>query len=364
MFNTYFLIVWLAAMAFLSWTAKTYRYETVCGETVARSYPTFAVLVFLPIFIAACMRGDMADTYAYNTMFKGLPTGFGELVSYMDNVTKDKGFTFLSGMIKLIFGSNTVVYLAVIAFFQSAVLIYVYRKYSTDYLVSIFLFVASTDYLSWMFNGMRQFMAVTLIFAATGLILKKKWCPVLLIILLASTMHQSALIMIPFILIAQGKAWNKRTIMFIGFSLAAVLFVDKFTDILDSFMQETQYANMVTDWTEWGDDGTNFFRVLVYSVPTLISVIGLKYIRRADDALINFCTNMSIISTGLYIISMFTSGIFMGRLPIYASLYNYILLPWEINNIFTKKTAKTISFCMVAGYLVFWWYQVVWTWGV
>ena len=99
--------------------------------------------------------------------------------------------------------------------FHGLSLLFVYRKYSPEYLVSIFLFIASADYISWMFNGIRQFTAVTLIFAATTLILKKKYLPVLLIVLLASTVHQSALLMIPFILIAYGKAWNKKTLLFV-----------------------------------------------------------------------------------------------------------------------------------------------------
>ena len=50
----------------------------------------------------------------------------------------------------------------------------------------------------------------------------------------------------------------------------------------------------------------------------------------------NFVANMSIVSTGLYIISMFTRGTSLLVVsPIYASLYNYILLPWEIDHMFT-----------------------------
>ena len=253
-------------------------------------------------------------------MFGELPNTFSELVAYMPTVTKDKGFSFLSGLIKIVFGENTTVYFLVLALFQSLVLVAVYRKYSSQYLVSVFLFVASTDYLSWMFNGIRQFTAVTLLFAATGLMLKKKWIPTLVIILLASTIHQSALLMIPIVIIAQGKAWNKRSVIFLVAALIAIVFVNQFTNILDSMMQKTQYANLVSDWNVWGDDGTNALRVLVYSIPTILSFIGLKYIRAEDDPVINFCTNMSIISTGIYIVSMFTSGVFIGRLPIYASL--------------------------------------------
>ena len=67
---------------------------------------------------------------------------------------------------------------------------------------------------------------------------------------------------------------------------------------------------------------------------------------------------MSIVSVGFYIVSMFTSGIFIGRLPIYFSLYSYILLPWEIDHMFTKRSARLIYVVMVVGHLGFYLYSV------
>lgn len=318
--NYWWLLIWLAVMALISSITLTVRQENVLGQKAMRTKWLFAICIFLPIFIQASFRGDIGDSYSYRMMFKELPNTISELLAYMSTVTKDKGFSLLSGLIKIVFGENTTVYFLILALFQSIVLVAVYRKYSCRYLVSVFLFVASTDYLSWMFNGIRQFTAVTLLFAATGLMLKKKWIPTFAIILLAATIHQSALLMMPICIIAQGKAWNKRSVFFLAAALIAIVFVNQFTNILDSMMQETQYANMVSDWNEWGDNGTNALRVLVYAVPTILSLIGLKYIQAEDNIVINFCTNMSIVSTGLYIISMFTSGVFIGRLPIYASL--------------------------------------------
>ena len=118
----------------------------------------------------------------------------------------------------------------------------------------------------------------------------------------------------------QGKAWNKKTLLFIIVVVMAVVFADRFTDILDNMLAETQYENVVTDWEQFQDDGTNILRVLVYSVPAILSLIGIKYVREADDPVINICTNMSIVASGLYVVSMFTSGIFIGRLPIYFSV--------------------------------------------
>ena len=42
---------------------------------------------------------------------------------------------------------------------------------------------------------------------------KKKYIPLIAIILLGATFHASALLMIPIIFIVQGKAWNKKSVL-------------------------------------------------------------------------------------------------------------------------------------------------------
>lgn len=344
----------MIAMFLVTFILNTTHKEVVLGHTAHRTNMVFAIIVFLPIFISAAMRGDIGDTWAYKLTFKQLPSTVSGLIAYLPKIQKDPGFTILGSIIKLFIGYRPQVYLAIIAAFQSTCLVCAFRKYSSNYLLSIFFFVASTDYLSWMFNGMRQFLAVTIIFAATSFMVRKKWLPALAFILLASTFHQSALIMIPILFIVQGKAWNKKTLLFLTITLAAVLFIDGFTDILEDLMADTQYKNVVSDWKYYQDDGTNIVRVLVYSVPALISLLEIKKIRSLDDPLINFCTNASIVTMGIYIVSIFTSGIYIGRLPIYTSLYGYILLPWEMNNLFKDRLFRDILVGIsVACYLLF-----------
>ena len=76
------------------------------------------------------------------------------------------------------------------------------------------------------------------------------------------------------------------------------------------------------------------------------------------------CVNMSLLSTGIYVVSIFTSGILVGRLPIYFSLYNYILLPWELEYIFTVRSKKILYLLMIGAYLVFYYYQLNYSWGI
>lgn len=363
--NYYYLIlVWIAAVYIITVTVNLQKTEYVCGKRVHRYQLIWAFLIFLPLIIWSGYRGYIGDTYAYKLAFDEMPVNFSDIPEYMETVTKDKGFYFLSAVIKSVIGADCSKYFIIIAFLQAIPIILIYRKYSSDYLTSFFLFVASTDYISWMFNGARQFVAVAITFACFELILQKKYVPTIIIILIASLFHGSALLLLPFVFIAQGKAWNKNTIIFIIGVVIAVSFVDKFTNVLDGLLAETQYKNVVSDWGNWQDDGTNILRVLVYSVPALLSFIGKKYIESDNDQVINLCTNMSIVSAGFYVISMFTSGIFIGRLPIYFSLYGYILLPYMIGRFFNKDSARIVNLVMIVAYLFFYYYQIHFAWGL
>ena len=268
---------------------------------------------------------------------------------------------------KSVLKNNDVLFLGLIALFQIMVVAMVCRKYSCDYWMSIFMFIATTDYISWVNNGLRQFLAVTIIFASTTLMLRKKYFLTILLIIFASTIHGSALLMIPIIFIIQGKPWNKKTIGLVFASIVAIYFANQFTNILDRLLSDTVYTNMISDWQEWNDDGTNPLRVLIYSIPTILSLIELKYIRTENNSIINLATNASLVSTALYIVSMRTSGIFMGRLPIYVSMYSmYILLPWELEKLgymFTKESVKLIKFCTIGLFTAFFWYQMH-AWGL
>lgn len=363
MSNYYLILIWIAFFGILGMFVQMQQTEVVCEKKVQRMQPIWAVVLVAPLVVWTANRGYVGDTYAYMSYFSAMPDSFSGIAEYMATVNKDKGFYFFSVVIKCLIGSNVNIYLFIIAVIQAYLVFKIYRKYSARYVIAFFLFIASTDYISWMFNGMRQFVAVTITFIAFEAILDKKYLKAILIILFASIFHQSALLVIPFVFISQGDAWNKKTILFIVAALVAVTFVDQFTDVLENMLQETQYENVVNDWKMWSDNGTNVLRVLVYSVPTILSLVGLKYIKAARNPVINMCVNMSIVSMGLYIVSMFTSGIFIGRLPIYFSLYNYILLPWEIDHMFEKNSARLVYWAMVAAYLGFYYFQVAITWG-
>ena len=364
--NYWWLLIWMFIGGGVSAIFIPKQQELINGKKVERWTMPAALILILPYILWAGFRSNtFGDTGAYQQAFGECASSFGEIGNYLSNVTKDKGFYLLMALEKSIFGDSYTLFFLLLAAFHLLIIMWMCRKYSEDYWFSIFLFIASTDYISWTFNGIRQFTAVVIAYAATPFILKKKYISSILLIMLASTMHQSALLMIPIIFIVQGKAWNKKTVFCILASLAVLLFVDQFTNIMDSMLAETQYQNVVSDYQSWNDDGTNPLRVLVYSIPMILSLIGLKYIHAEDDPMINTAVGASATVFGIYIISTVTSGIFFGRLPIYISLWSQcILLPWEINHMFTEKSAHLVKIIAVFCYCVFFYFQMHFTWGI
>lgn len=324
-----------------------------------------AIILAVPYVIWAGYRQWVGDTEVYRRTFFDVPSFFNGIGDYMQTVQKDEGFTILTSIMKTFIGNSDVWFFLIIAAFQIFSVVYIYRKYSTNFFLSFLLFIISADYVSWCMNGMRQFIAVTIIFLCTGLILKKKYIPLIIIILLASTIHGSAILMLPVVFIVQGEAFSKKTIIALIVSVVVIIFAGQFFEALNGALQDTQYSTTINDEVWESSEGTNIIRVLVYAVPSIMAFFFRKKISESDNKLINISVNMSCISTALYAISSVSSGIYIGRLPIYMSLYNYILLPWILKYMIEdKRTQDTLYFCMIFAYLIFFYYQMHSVWGL
>ncbi len=363
--NYWSLLLWIFAGGAICYYAESRR-QTIDGQKANQWSPISAFILVIPYIYWAGMRNDYyGDTPFYRQTYLAIPRSWSEFPTYYNGLTKDKGFSVLSFIIRQFAGDSDAAYFMIIAAIELIIFIAVLRMYSCNFWMSMFLFIASTEYMSWCHNGIRQFMAVMAVFAGTKWLAEKRYVPLILLILFASTFHQSLLIMIPIIFIVQGKAWNARAILAILLTIVIVVYIDQATDILDNALSNTQYSNMVTDWTEWEDDGMNPIRAFVYSIPMLLSIAGFHIIKEENDPLINICVNMSILTTALSVIAVLTSGIFIGRLIIDTAVYStFILLPWEIDNLFEESSKKLMRVFAVAGYLVYFYYQMHFSWGI
>lgn len=361
--NYWWLLIWL----FVGGAICNYfpKRREVLGDRVVKRWDIVpAIILVVPYIIWAGFRGDWADTGLYRMGFLNQAGTVSKIPSVFAGDGKDPGFTALIILLKVFIGNSDELFFLIVAAFHMLCIVKTYRKFSINYWFCIFLFIVSTDYMSWMHNGIRQFIAATAIFACFDWLLEKRFIPLIAVVLLASTIHGSALLMIPIIFIVQGKAWNIKTIFTLILTMVVVVFIDRFTPMLDNLLQNTQYDKMMTNGIWENDDGTNIIRVLVYSAPALFSLLGLKHIRRADNPVVNISVNCSIVTMAIYLVSAVSSGIYIGRLPIYTTLQGYMALPWLIENVFERKSSQLMYIITIAMYIVFFFFQMHFIWGL
>ena len=229
------------------------------------------------------------------------------------------------------------------------------RKYSKYFFYSMFLFMTGLLF-TWMFNGIRQFLVVAVVFMMSDWIVKKKTILFMIVILLLSTIHFTALIMIPMYFIVTVEPFGKKTILFLGLLLLAILFLDPFVSTVENLLSETAYGGTTAQFAQ--DDGVNIIRVMVMLVTPTIAFLGRKIIKQKNDRFLDVCVNMSVVCAGIYMLGMFTSGILVGRLPVYFEIYNLILLPYLLKECFTKSSSRLMFVLCTIGFWGFYWLQM------
>lgn len=382
MVNGLIVLIWVVVIGYaLRSNSLENEPVLVCENyTISRAKKSYCVLLFLLPFIFASFRTSFSDTQTYFNIFNNFVIDdktFKEQISFNDG---SELFYALEYNFKRFISDNPQAFFLTIALIQSILLVGTLRKYSEDMGLSIYVFVTSAMYLSWMCNGIRQFVVVTILFAMTSLILNNKWYiyfPVLLFLIglspffkffgwdtphwLFCGIHQSAVIMLPIYFVVRGKALTKK-VWILLFVLLVVVALGGLDGFIERASQNTMYANDMQYVNESG--GMNPIRFLVSLVPVILVIIKRKEIITDDTpSIINLSINMSFVSSVFYLASIFTSGIYIGRFPIYFELYNLILIPWLLNHPYSNNK-KPLTYFVYAFYLAYYLYQLFVAWNM
>lgn len=294
------------------------------------------LLICIPLLIFATFRGFMmymGDTYLYMKSIDSMPINW----SYLSNIplleTHEIGYIYLTFLLKKICSSYIFVFFvfALVSIFCYS---FFFRKHSVNYFYSIFMFIFSFEFYGYIFNGMRQGFVMAIIYAITPLFFHRKYLIYIGIILLLSTIHNSAFFILPAMYACKGNIFNKKIIVFLVFMFFVCVAISRFMPILLRVIPN--YAEGLDYFMENGN-GMSIMRLAFFSIPTIIAILNYKYIKSKNSLFINFCVNMSIITCAIHLFACLTSGILIGRLAAYFNFYNFILLPWELKHLYNKK---------------------------
>ena len=219
------------------------------------------------------------------------------------------------------------------------------------------MFVALTTF-TWPMNGMRQFICVAILFACSNFIKDGKMVKYIIIAWLLSYIHYSSLLMIPVYFVVRSKPWRLRIAIFILLIILICVFAEPFFEgFEDNVLEGTAYEN-VTDQFE-KDDGVSPFRALFYCVFPILAFVRKSSLEEyyESDPMLPIAINMSLVTAALYIVGVFTSGILIGRLPVYCSVFNMLLIPYILKYGFNERDRSLVRAGLVLMMMVMFWME-------
>lgn len=342
------------------WYSFYYRVVIINGKQEKRAWGIQSFLFFGILVFFCGLRSGIADTGAYIHMFNSWPNSISNL--QLDSVDIDKGFYIISVLYKQFISTDFHGWLFLFSAISGIALIHAFRKYSEEFGMSCFLFIATTMFV-YLVNGMRQFLVVTIVLAFSDWIYERKYIQFICLVLVLSTLHASVLIFIPLCFVVNAKAWSTKMYLTIVVALGCAMFWNQIMPSIGSALESTQYSEYADILATEGA-GSSIFRLLIALVPVVLTFMGRRIIEQEINPFINLAINMSVINACLYIIASISSGMAVGRLTVYFDIYNIILLPWVLKHIFTERSGQLVKLVCAVSYIVFFYIQMVVTWNL
>jgi transmembrane protein EpsG len=341
-------ILWmnLAIVFTFAFFARYFATATISPNSTILIRPNKLLVfgVLLSLVLVSGLRVNIGDTGAYKHAY------------LMNNFTwdfvksqKDIGFGILQMLLKK-YTNDPQILLFTSALITNVLIIFVFYKYSRLFELSIYVFITSGFFITSM-NGLRQCLAAAIVFAATKFLLEGSWKSYMLVVMLASTIHETALILIPIYFIVRRKAWTRTTFLLIILAIFIVLGFNQFTEILFAAIKDTQYGH----YTDFAEGGANVIRVAVEGAPLLVAYFGrdkLREIMPNSDIIVN----MALLGFIFMIIS--TQNWIFARFAIYFSLYEFILISWIVK-LFKDNNQRLVYYAILIFYLIYHYYDSV-----
>ena len=279
-----------------------------------------------------------ADTYAYKLLFEDINNWTWDDVLnyfrmvYIDKEGKDAGYKILMKLFTLISSDYQFYLVCVAVFFFYALGNFLYKN--TVKVEDIFLAIVVYQALFYEFfsiTGTRQTIATAFCLLTYEQIKKNKLVKFIFIILIAVTIHKSALLFIPFFFVAKyKKSWILLVVSILCFPILfsiSKLFAYQLALLSDS----EEYLAYVEDITS-GAWGFLFFYIF-------IALIGIWRYKKTIVIEDTYRLYNAFALALLFIPLTFTSSSLM-RVVQYYSIYMLLFLPAILNTFSNKEKIK------------------------
>ena len=263
-------------MAAFYWTLfSTYLVGLVSRINRSSKKPLFigTFLVALIFIVISGCRSGIGDTTMYTHLYEMI----------IENTYKDgyeKGFIFFLNFLATI-SQDPQFMIIVTSVITHGINIFVMANYSSYFELEVYMYIASGFFLTSM-NGIRQAMATAIVFLGTVFLVKRKFIPYTFLVLIASTLHTSAIIMIPVYFIVNNDLWAKHFNVIVMAGIFIIVFGGVISSILFRILASTRYGSYDT----FEEGGANIIRAAVAFVPVLFAYLQKYNLKKSEVCIV------------------------------------------------------------------------------
>lgn len=350
-------VICAAIMLLLQYTAQHREHPDRISGSEYRYSAGLVFLFFIVVAFISAHRYGFCDTGLYRDICGNMGTDYNHAFDE-DLPIMDRGFNLL-----MIFLNNCGFEPQAIIIFCSYVIfgvfLYAMYKYSTDLPFSLFLLFFLSYYT--MINGIRQVLAAAILLMAIPYLRDKKFFLYVPFVLLAYTMHASAIVMLPLYFILTRKRFNVGIWVFYGVVSLFFVLPDLANRLLGGLLEDSTYYEYLNITETMG-----VMRLLVAAVPLVITALYHKataydLVPDVDSPdykqhqMITLLINMQFVSFGFTVLGL--RMVYFARISIFFEFVNALLLPVVIKKGFHPSSARFIKHAAIVLYFAYFLYQ-------
>lgn len=349
----------LISSAFLLFFSNAFSTYNHISERYEKKEWFFYYILAFSVAIFVGLRTKFNDTLTYvETYDVFIPQNeslFDDVLSNTGRIQwlslgSNPGFTFIQNVMYHL-GFSAQDFLMCFALFSVVVYFWFIRKYSEDFVFSVFLFFTIGIFVSTM-AAIKQNFAIAVGLIALDRYLEGKKSKFAILILLASLVHPYILMFLlaPFLMF---KPWKRKTyLLILAFAVVGLtlqLFIGRIVEITTLLGEDYTAESFV-------GEGVNPLRVLVFLVPLAMSFLVRKNIPDGYyDRKMSLFVNLSMLNGMLMFVALFGNAIYFGRLSDYFTVFSIIALPSVLKfmDSRTKNLIRIIAFILYSVFFAF-----------
>ena len=333
------LLVILAIVTGLAYMSQNYSMKYSDNDQIKVWDPYLIILlVFLVLF--AGLRTAYNDTQTYVMGFHNSET-FINFLSNRENLEffNNPLFYGFQALIRT-FTNNVNVFFIICAAIVNFLNISFIKKQTNieDFAFSMFLYVAlGTLMLS--IAAQKQILAMSILTLAISALIDENYIKYYIVVFMAGLIHSYAwlFLFLPFMI---TKPWSIRTFILLGLTIIVMnVFQTTFTTLLEV---ADQIGKNVPIEEVFDGNRMNIFRVGVYLVVPLITLIFKNTINQNIDRKYSIFIQMSILSLSFMMLGMMNGANMFGRAGNYFEIGMICSLPWVVRQLFTKQSTTIV----------------------